>query len=97
MTRVRLSESVVFRSFGSETVLLHLTTGQYHGLKGAGGRMLEVLTESGDLDAAARRIADEYGHPLEVVTRDLTELCAALAERSLVELDDGGSPASGHS
>jgi hypothetical protein len=88
MPTVRIPDNVVFRSFGSETVLLNLATGQYHGLKGAGGRMLEVLAETPDLDAAARRIANEYGHPVADVSRDMNDLCLALAERSLVELEE---------
>jgi hypothetical protein len=88
MPTVRIPENVVFRSFGSETVLLNLKTGQYHGLKGAGGRMLEVLAETPDLETAAKRIADEYDQPLEVISEDMTNLCAALAERSLVAIDE---------
>jgi hypothetical protein len=89
MTSVRLSKNVVFRSFGTETVLLNLSTGQYHGVKGSGGHMLEVLADTGDLDEAARKLAAEYSHPVEEITRDMTELCDALAKRSLVEIDEG--------
>jgi hypothetical protein len=88
MPTVRIPDNVVFRSFGTETVLLNLTTGQYHGLKGTGGRMLEVLAETGDVEAAAVQIAEEYGHPVDEVSRDMTELCAALAERALIELEE---------
>jgi hypothetical protein len=84
MKRVRLSEDVVHRSFGSETVLLNLKTGQYHGLRGSGGRMLEVLAETGDVEETARVIAGEFGQPLPDVTRDVEDLCHAMAERSLV-------------
>ncbi len=90
MPSVHLADNVVFRSFGSETVLLNLTTGQYHGLTGSGGRMLEVLAETPDLDAAAAALAAEYDHPLDEISRDLRELCDALAERSLIEISDGG-------
>jgi hypothetical protein len=93
MPTVRLSENVVFRSFGSETVLLNLTTGNYHGLKGSGGRMLEVLVEQPDLDTAAQRLAEEYGHPVEEVKKDMLELCRTLAERSLLEIEDQGATA----
>jgi hypothetical protein len=93
MTKIRISENVVYRSFGSETVLLNLKTGQYHGLKGAGGRMLQVLAERGDLDEAAAQVAREYDHPVEIVTKDLSELCDALAERSLVEIDKAAEQA----
>ena len=84
MTTIRLSENVVHRSFGAETVLLNLDTGQYHGLRGSGGRMLAALEETGDLEESARRIAAELEHPVEEVRRDMEELCRALAERSLV-------------
>jgi Coenzyme PQQ synthesis protein D (PqqD) len=87
MTNVRIPNHVVFRSFGSETVLLNLTTGQYHGVRGTGGRMLELLAETSDFDGAVRRVAQEYKHPVDQVERDMRELCAALAERSLIELD----------
>jgi len=87
MNTVRIPKHVVFRSFGSETVLLNLATGQYHGVRGTGGRMLELLAETSDFEVAARRVAEEYGHPLDQVERDMRELCAALAERSLIELD----------
>jgi hypothetical protein len=87
MTKIRLSENVVFRSFGNETILLNLTTGQYHGLKGTGGRMLELLHETGDLDGVAAQIAREYDHPIDDVRRDLLELRDALVERSLIEVD----------
>jgi hypothetical protein len=88
MPTVRIPENVVFRSFGNETVLLNLTTGLYHGVRGVGGRMLEVLAETPDLGEAALRIADEYEYPLEEVSRDITELCEALAKRSLIELEE---------
>lgn len=89
MTRIRLSENVVHRSFGAETVLLNLETGQYHGLRGSGGRMLAVLEETGDLDESARRVAAELEHPVEEVRRDMEELCRALTERALVIVEPG--------
>jgi hypothetical protein len=92
MTRVRIPDHVVFRPFGRETVLLNLKTGQYHGLNRTGGRMLEVLADVGDTDVAAGTIAAEFSRPTDEVSRDMAELCAALAERSLVTIDgDGGS------
>lgn len=88
MPRIRLSENVAHRSFGEETVLLNLDTGQYHGVRGSGGRMLEVLVADGDLDASARQLADEFGEPLQRVRRDVQRLCEALAQRSLVVIED---------
>lgn len=87
MPRVRLSDHVVHRSFGAETVLLNLDTGQYHGLRGSGGRMLEVLGETPDMDAAAARLATELSHPVDAVRADMAELCRALEQRHLVIIE----------
>ncbi len=86
---MRIPEHVLLRSFGDEVVVLNLETGQYHGVTGAGGRMLEVLADVGDTRQAAVRVAEEYGRPESEVARDLDELCAELARRSLIELDEG--------
>lgn len=90
MSRIRLASNVVHRSFGAETVLLNLDTGHYHGLRGAGGRMLEALSETGDLEEAARRVAAEFHHPLAEVRADLQELSRELQERSLLVVE--GTP-----
>lgn len=89
MTRIHLSENVAHRSFGEESVLLNLTTGQYHGVRGSGGRMLEVLVARADLDQSAQEIADEFGQPVERVRADMRRLCDELAARSLVVIEDG--------
>lgn len=83
MRKVRLADDVVYRSFGSETVILNLKTGQYHGVRGSGGRMLELLSETGDVEVTARRVAQELDHPLDEVQKDLRELCQALVKREL--------------
>ena len=87
---VRVPEHVVHRSFDAETVLLNLRTGTYHGLNPTGGRMLELLQETGSLRSTAETIAREAEHPVDEVARDLVQLCADLAERGLIEIDGPG-------
>jgi hypothetical protein len=84
--RVAIPQHVVFRSFVEETVVLNLESGRYHGLNRTAGRMLELLGELGDVEAAAAAVADETGAPGERVRADLDELCDSLAERGLIEL-----------
>jgi len=92
--RARVPSHVVFRSFPRETVVLNLDTGKYHGLNPTAGRMLELLEKSETVDAAAVRLADEYGQELDVIRRDLYDLCVELRERGLLELvSHDGSPA----
>ena len=84
--RISVPEHVVFRSFESETVLLNLSSGHYHGLNATGGRMLELLRENGSVPETAAGVADEFGQPVEEVTRDLIDLCTELEARGLIEV-----------
>src|ERR1700750_2551692 len=91
--KARVPAHVVFRSFPRETVVLNLDTGKYHGLNPTAGRMLELLEKSESVDAAAVLIADEYSQDLEVIRRDLYDLCVQLRERGLLEIvsNDGNA------
>jgi hypothetical protein len=84
--RVIVPEHVVFRSFEAETVLLNLSSGQYHGLNATGGRMLELLRENGSVSATAAMVAEEFKQPVDEVTSDLVQLCQELAARGLIEV-----------
>jgi hypothetical protein len=86
MRVVRVPDHVVSRSFGSETVVLNLATGQYHGLNETAGRMLEVLSEVGEVGKAATVISAEYGRQAVEIEADLNELCDLLVERSLLDV-----------
>jgi sigma54-dependent transcription regulator len=85
--RVRVPGHVVHRSFPTETVVLNLETGIYHGLNPTAGRMLETLEQAETIGRAAALLAAEFGQPRSLVERDLCELCRALRERGLVAVD----------
>lgn len=87
-TRVRVPQSVVFRSFPTETVVLNLTTGRYHGLNPSAGKMLEAMTMAMDLRSAADQVAGEYGYERERVEADICDLCRSLLERGLLEIEN---------
>jgi Coenzyme PQQ synthesis protein D (PqqD) len=87
---VRVPEHVVFREFVSETVVLNLKTGQYHGLNPVAGRMLEVLGEDGRLGPAVATLAEEFKQPAERVEQDLTRLRDELLARELLEVVEHG-------
>lgn len=87
---VKVPQHVVFRSFPTETVVLNLETGKYHGLNPTAGRMLEELGKDVSVRDAAAAIAAEYEQPQADTERDICDLCQALAERGLVEIEDNG-------
>lgn len=86
----RLPDHVVYRAFVSETVVLNLKAGKYHGINPTGGRMLEVLEATPSIRAAAAQLAEEYGQPLAQIEQDVSEFCADLLERGLIEIRDVG-------
>jgi len=87
--QVAVPQHVVHRAFPTETVVLNLETGTYHGLNPVAGRMLEVLEELRGVKASAERLAREFEQPLDRIERDLSTLCADLEERGLIEVIPG--------
>lgn len=92
--KVTVPQSVVFRSFPTETVVLNLQTGRYHGLNPTAGKMLQALTEADSVRAAAAAVAAEYDAPVETVEADVCDLCQNLLDRGLVQRD-GSADAAG--
>jgi hypothetical protein len=86
-SRIRVPQHVVYRSFPSETVVLNLQTGRYHGLNATAGSMLEALERAACLRDAAIAVSEEYEQPQAVVEQDMCALCTVLLERGLIELD----------
>jgi hypothetical protein len=86
-SRARIPQTVVYRAFAHETVVLNLDTGLYHGLNPMGGQMLDTLAKAATIGAAADALASEYEAPLEELQRDLCAFCEALAERGLLVIE----------
>lgn len=88
---VMVPQHVVYRAFPTETVVLNLQTGRYHGLNATAGQMLEELERAGCVADAVSALAQTYDQPLEVLERDVCQLCRSLLERGLIEVDGGSS------
>jgi hypothetical protein len=89
--RIKVPQHVVYRSFPSETVVLNLQTGKYHGLNPTAGRMLEALEQATSVGDAAAAAARDYAQPQSATERDMCNLCHALLERDLIEIDGDGT------
>ena len=87
--KIKVPQHVVYRTFPTETVVLNLQTGKYHGLNPTAGRMLETLEQADSVLDAAAIAAAEYEQPQAATERDMCELCNALLARSLIEVDGG--------
>ena len=85
--RVVVPQHVVHRRFPTETVVLNLRTGKYHGLNPTAGAMLDELSRTGSIAGTATTIAAEHGRETAEIEADLHELVAALRERGLIEIE----------
>lgn len=85
--RVRITEHVVRQAYATETVMLHLETGQYHGVDPLGARMLDVLQASDSVRAAAGVLANELQREVAGLEAVLARFCLRLATRELVRID----------
>lgn len=88
---IKVPQHVVYRSFPSETVVLNLQTGKYHGLNPTAGRMLEVLERADTVLDAAAVAAGDYEVPHSATEQDMCDLCQALLERGLIEIEGNGA------
>jgi hypothetical protein len=88
VSRARLPQHVVHRTFVAETVVLNLRTGKYHGLNVTAGRMLEALESAPTVDDSVADLAAEFGVEEEQIRTDLLTLCRGLLERGLIEIED---------
>jgi Coenzyme PQQ synthesis protein D (PqqD) len=87
-SRARLPQHVVHRSFVSETVVLNLRTGKYHGLNPTAGRMLEALENAPTVADAVPVLAVQYGLEQARIQSDLLSLTRGLLERGLIVAAD---------
>jgi coenzyme PQQ synthesis protein D (PqqD) len=88
--RVRVPQHVVYRGFPSETVMLNLEVGKYHGLNSTAGRMLEAMDRAASVREAAVTVAANFDRPQDQIEEDMLELCQALIERGLLKIDGSG-------
>jgi len=84
--RARVPEHVVYHDFETETIVLNLETGEYHGLNATGGRILARVAAAADLREVAGALADEYGQARNEVEQDVNAFCRDLLARGLIEV-----------
>ena len=83
--RFTVSEDVVAREVGGETVLLDLNSGQYFGLDAVGGRIWELLSDAPrNLSELCDQIESEFDAPRERIESDLVALATQLRDQELI-------------
>ena len=81
---IRIAADVVFEVLDGETVVLNLTSGEYHTLNATGTRAWQLIEEHGDLERVREAMAAEFDVEPERLARDLDTLVGDLVERKLL-------------
>jgi len=84
---LRVAESVLTRTAGSETVLLDLDSDEFFGLDGVGARVFELLEQPRQFSDVIETLLTEYDVDRETLTADVTDLVSELVARNLVVVD----------
>ncbi|MFN3552105.1 MAG: PqqD family protein [Novosphingobium meiothermophilum] len=79
-----LSEDVVAREVGEETMLLDLASGTYFGLNPVGGRFWQLLEEGRSAAEARDCLLEEFDVDPTTLDADLGDLLDQLAQRGLI-------------
>lgn len=82
--QIAISDNVVAREVGGETMLLDLASGTYFGLDPIGGRFWQLLEEGKSSGEARDVLLAEYDVTPEVLESDLESLLGELAANGLV-------------
>ena len=78
------SPSVIYEQFDGELVAIHLDTGAYHSLLGAGADAFLLLTEEATASELAEALQTKYDASLEQISRALVPFLAALEAEKLI-------------
>lgn len=87
--KVSAADDVLFRKFGDEAVLLHLSTERYFSLNDSALRIWELLSAGESLAATAELVASEYDVDPATVASDVEALLGELERLGLITVDHG--------
>ncbi|MDP1569785.1 MAG: PqqD family protein [Vicinamibacterales bacterium] len=82
--RFVIRPDVVFRTLGTEALLLNLESGMYYGLNPVGTRAWELL-QTNDVAGTCDALAVEFEAPVARIREDVLALVGTLVEKGLVE------------
>jgi phosphopantothenoylcysteine synthetase/decarboxylase len=88
------TEMVVHETIDGETILIHMGTGTYYSIDGAGSDIWNLAATGQPEAVIAAQIAQRYGADRELVSTGVAELIAELVEEELlVHSADGATEA----
>ena len=86
---IRRANRVVFRELSSDAggVLLHLDTGEYHGVNDVGRLIWQLIGDGASLDQLIDGVRSETAGPPPNLDDDVKDFVSALVARSLLVIE----------
>ena len=85
--RISKNPSVVHRTLEEGAVLLHLESGEYHGLNEVGTLLWELLDEERDLAGLVAAARKRFEAPPVRLETDVARFVTSLRDRDLIRVD----------
>jgi len=82
--RVKVPDDVLISNLQDESVILNLDSERYFGLDDVGTRFLSVLTTSDSIEAAYKKLVQEYDVDGAVLRQDLLALIESLINQGIL-------------
>lgn len=85
--KITRNEGVVYRELeaGESAVLLHVTTGAYHGLNGTGSLIWSLIDGQRTRDEIVREVQSRLTDAPDELAADVDRFLAELRERELID------------
>ena len=85
--RVTVTDHVIVRQLGDESVMLDMASGYYFGLDPVGARIWQLLSETSSLAEIVERLAQEYDVTPEQANSDLVRFVEELKAHGLLNVE----------
>lgn len=83
-TQFRLNDAVLSQKLGTQTVLMHIQSGEYFELNKTGSMVLESLLAGESIEAAALQLSQHFAVTPDQARQDVEALLTQLRARTLI-------------
>jgi len=85
---LRVRDHIQFTVIDNEAVILDLNSGMYLGLDEVGTRVLQTISETGNIQKAMQALLTEYQVSEDVLQSDVAKLVEEFIARGILEIEE---------
>jgi hypothetical protein len=85
--KITISQQVISRHVGDETVIVDLRSGTYFGVDPVGARIWQLMQDGKNLAEICNVMLDEYEVTFDDLERDVLALAQSLSAKNLISME----------